>query len=176
MSDVLAIERQAALGRQAFREAMANHAASVAVLTVAAGARTLGVTISSLVSLSLDPPLVLFALHRDSSMLAHIEGSCFGITVLAQSQGRIAHLLASRGRPAVPREWLDLPAEPGQAATIAGGAVRLTVAWSRRWDAGDHVCIVAQVLRAERCDRWPLIHVRGRFAALALSIEAAALD
>jgi hypothetical protein len=71
----------------------------------------------------------------------------------------------------VPREWLDLPAEPGQAATIAGGAARLTVASYQRWEAGDHVCIAAQVLRAERYDRWPLIHVRSRFAALAPSIE-----
>ncbi|HSB99880.1 MAG TPA: flavin reductase family protein [Burkholderiaceae bacterium] len=171
MSDVLEVERQAAVDPRAFREAMANHAASVAVLTVSAGEQTLGVTISSLISLSLDPPLVLFALHRHSSMLARIERGRFGITVLGESQSRIAQRLASRDRPAVPREWLH-PAEAAEgAATIAGGAVRLTATLFQRWDAGDHVCIAAQVLRAQGCNRWPLMHIRSGFAALAVPID-----
>jgi hypothetical protein len=44
------------------RETMSNVAASVAVLTIEVDRRILGVTISSMISLSLDPPLVLFAL------------------------------------------------------------------------------------------------------------------
>ncbi len=161
------------LNPAAFRTAMANHAASVAVLTVADGQSVRGVTLSSLISLSLDPPLVLFALQRGSSMLPSLDRGRFGLTVLGHSQRHIAEALARPNRPAVPASWLHRPKGRDDTATIAAGAVRLTAVRFGRWDAGDHVCIAAMVLSAECNERTPLLHFRRAYAALQCAREGA---
>jgi flavin reductase (DIM6/NTAB) family NADH-FMN oxidoreductase RutF len=150
----------------AFRTVMTNHAASVSILTVADGPSVRGVTLSSLISLSLDPPLVLFALHRGSSMLPLLDRGPFGLTVLSDLQRHIAEALARPDRPAVPTCWLDRPKPGIDAATIAGGAVQLTAALVGHWNAGDHVCISARVLSGASNERSPLLHFRRDFAAL----------
>jgi flavin reductase (DIM6/NTAB) family NADH-FMN oxidoreductase RutF len=157
----------------AFRAVMTNHAASVAVLTVADGQSVRGVTLSSLISLSLDPPLVLFALHRGSSMLTLLDRGPFGLTILSESQRHVAEALARPNRPAVPPCWLDRAADRRHPATIAAGAVRLTAALFGRWDAGDHLCIAARVLSAESSERSPLLHFRRDYAALQLASSGA---
>lgn len=156
-----------------FRAVMANHAASVAVLTAADGLSIRGVTLSSLISLSLDPPLVLFALRRGSSMLSLLDRDPFGLTILGDSQRHIAEALARPDRPAVPARWLDCSQGRRDAATIAAGAVQLTAVPFGRWDAGDHVCIAARVLSAESSGRSPLLHFRRDYAALPLASSAA---
>jgi len=156
----------AGLAPATFRTVMANHAASVAVLTVADGPLVRGVTLSSLVSLSLEPPLVLFALHRGSSMLPLVDRGPFGLTVLSDSQRHIAEVLARPDRPAVPTCWLDRPKRDTDAATIAAGAVQLTAALLGRWNAGDHVCISARALSGTSNERSPLLHFRRDFAVL----------
>jgi flavin reductase (DIM6/NTAB) family NADH-FMN oxidoreductase RutF len=156
----------AGLQPAAFRTVMTHHAASVAILTVADGPSVRGVTLSSLISLSLDPPLVLFALHRGSSMLPLLDRGPFGLTVLSDSQRHIAEALARPDRPAVPTCWLECPKRGSEAATIAAGAVQLTAALLGRWNAGDHVCISARVLSGTSNERSPLLHFRRNFAAL----------
>ncbi|WP_284615083.1 flavin reductase family protein [Aquabacterium humicola] len=154
---------------QALRAAMARHAASVAVLTVHAGDRVLGVTISSLISLSLHPPLVLFALHRHSSMLDRLENQPFGLTVLNDGQHDIATRLAHPHRPPVPTAWLQPPLATGEVATIAGGAVAITAELDSRCDAGDHVCVIARVISARSASRRPLLHFLGGYTGVGFS-------
>jgi flavin reductase (DIM6/NTAB) family NADH-FMN oxidoreductase RutF len=156
----------AGLDPAAFRTVMTNHAASVAILTVADGPSIRGVTLSSLISLSLDPPSVLFALHRRSSMLPLLDRGPFGLTVLSDSQRHIAEALARPDRSVVPTCWLDRPKRGSEAATIAAGAVQLTAALLGRWSEGDHVCISARVLSGTSNERSPLLHFRRDFAAL----------
>lgn len=160
------VMHDAGLEPAAFRAVMSNHAASVAILTVADGPSIRGVTLSSLISLSLEPPLVLFALHRGSSMLPLLDRGPFGLTVLSDSQRHIAQALARPDRPAVPACWLDRPKRGSGAATIAAGVVQLTAALLGRWNAGDHVCISARVLGGTSNERSPLLHFRRDYAAL----------
>jgi flavin reductase (DIM6/NTAB) family NADH-FMN oxidoreductase RutF len=165
--DGVTVEPDAVLAPAALRTVMANHAASVAVLTVADGASIRGVTLSSLISLSLDPPLVLFALRQGSSMLQPLERGPFGLTILNESQRHIAEAMARPQRPAVPSQWLHRPEGRHEAATISAGAVQLTAALFQRWDVGDHVCVVARVLTGTSGEGRPLLHFRRQFAALA---------
>lgn len=152
----------------ALRAAMARHAASVAVLTIGTRDGVRGVTISSLISLSLHPPLVLFALHRDSSMLERLDGGPFGLTVLHEGQRDIASSLARRDRPPVPAAWLQQqPTIAGDVPTIADGAVAIAAALHARCEAGDHVCIVARVISARSASRRPLLHFGGGYTGIA---------
>lgn len=148
-----------------FRDTMANVAMSVAVVTVVVGTQTRGVTIGSLISLSLDPPLVLFALKRSSSMLAHLDQRRFGITLLSSGQAGIAARLAASARSAVPAGWLQDAGVDG-AGTLRGGAAWLQAWTSRLWPIGDHVVVVAHVLDAAASQRAPLLYHRRAYRAV----------
>src|SRR5881394_707153 len=147
-----------------FRDAMAQMAASVAVVTVAVGEETRGVTISSLTSLSLEPPLVLFALKQSSSMLPHLEHGSFGVTLLSSGQREIAALHATSSRPAVRPEWLTAAGAAG-VRTLRGGAAALAARTWRTWRAGDHVIVVARVLGVATTGCAPLLYHRRSYHA-----------
>lgn len=149
----------------ALRRAMANVAASVAVATVQADGQTLGVTISSLISLSLEPPLVSIALRAGSALLRRLAGTHFGITVLAEHQREIAMVLSAPHRPPVPRVWLD-DAEP-DSLRLRDGAAWMLARTEGMHPAGDHVIVIARVLAAHAGERLPLLHHRRSYCAIA---------
>ena len=69
-----------------FREAMGRTASGVTVVTSDGAAGRVGVTVSSLCSLSMDPPSVLFCIHRDSRTLPAILATL--LTLWAVSDAR----------------------------------------------------------------------------------------
>jgi flavin reductase (DIM6/NTAB) family NADH-FMN oxidoreductase RutF len=69
----------------AVRETMRLWASGVTVVTTKAGDRRAGMTVSAFTSLSLDPPLVLVALHKDTEVARLIRRSrLFGISILGE--------------------------------------------------------------------------------------------
>jgi flavin reductase (DIM6/NTAB) family NADH-FMN oxidoreductase RutF len=152
----------------AFRQTMANVAASVAVVTADVGGSVHGVTISSLISLSLDPPLILFALNRSSSMLGYLEESCFALTVLNAQQREIAAALARRDRPPVPAQWLTHVADSCKhgVAVIRDGAAWVVARFERACPVGDHVVVIGHVLRATGSRMPPLVYHRRSYGSV----------
>ncbi len=74
-----------------FKEAMRLTASGVAVVTTEGRAGRAGLTVSSLCSLSMEPPSVVFCVHRDSRSLgALLENAVFVANVLADGQSRVA--------------------------------------------------------------------------------------
>ena len=83
---------------QRFRDLMAAVCAPVTVVTAADHDGPHGATVSSLASVSLQPPLISIALDRRSNLLTRILGSGrFGVSVLGCAQDHVATLFASRG-------------------------------------------------------------------------------
>jgi hypothetical protein len=74
--------------RRDFRKALGQFATGVTVVTTRANdGRRVGLTANSFSSVSLDPPLVLWSLSRESASLADFSGaSHFAIHVLAANQ------------------------------------------------------------------------------------------
>lgn len=80
---------------EAFREAMRHTLSGVAVLTTDGAAGRGGVTVSSLSSLSLEPPSVIACVHQDNRTLAQILGNgVFAANVLGAGQERVANCFA----------------------------------------------------------------------------------
>lgn len=97
----------------------------VAVVTVVAGGRALGVTIGSFVRLSLEPPLVGFAVSRQAALHELLrESRACTVSLLAAGQEAVAEHFA-RGVPPIGM-WEGVGVEPA-----AGGAPRLAgaVGW-----------------------------------------------
>jgi len=81
-----------------FRSAMRQLVGGVSVITVGRGAETAGMTVSSLASLSVDPPSVVVSLNRNASSwpILHRE-RVFGASILAADQIDIAERFAGKG-------------------------------------------------------------------------------
>ena len=122
--------------------------APVAVVTVTVDGRHAGLTVASLVSLSLEPPLVGFAIRRDAALHELLrESPEHAISVLAAGQEHLAQHFA-RGVPPIAL-WENVPLRDADGPPQLDGAV----AWLRcrlqsDHDAGDHTLFVEAVEQA----------------------------
>jgi flavin reductase (DIM6/NTAB) family NADH-FMN oxidoreductase RutF len=83
-----------------FRSVMTQVASAVSVVTCALGGQPHGATISAFASLSMEPPMMLVVLNRDSGLLHIIlQARRFRINVLSADQQEIATWFASTGSP-----------------------------------------------------------------------------
>lgn len=82
---------------ESMREAMAECTGGVCVVTVGAGRDRHGLTVSSMTSVSLSPPTLLFCLNRHSSAWPMLERTgSFAVNVLAAHHSRVADSFAGR--------------------------------------------------------------------------------
>jgi flavin reductase (DIM6/NTAB) family NADH-FMN oxidoreductase RutF len=129
---------------QDFKDAMARLAAGVVVVSARAGDGFRGLTASTLVSVSADPPLVLVGLERESATrVAVIETRRFNVSVLTREQEFLAERFAGRA-PSVDPAWKQIPHRLGANGIplIDGCAAWLECEVEQIHAAGDHdVCI-----------------------------------
>jgi flavin reductase (DIM6/NTAB) family NADH-FMN oxidoreductase RutF len=121
--------------------------APVAVLTVDTGREQLGLTVSSLVSLSLDPPLVGVSISRQAAMHELLrEAGAFALSVLAGGQEWVAQHFA-RGVPPIAM-WRGIETEEGTAgAPLVVGAVGwVECRLDAELETGDHTLFVGEVV------------------------------
>jgi flavin reductase (DIM6/NTAB) family NADH-FMN oxidoreductase RutF len=85
------------LETESMREAMAECANGVCVVTVGSGLERHGLTVSSMTSVSLSPPTLLFCINRQSSAWPMLERTrCFAVNVLAVHHSGVADQFAGR--------------------------------------------------------------------------------
>jgi flavin reductase (DIM6/NTAB) family NADH-FMN oxidoreductase RutF len=148
-----------ALPEQRFLDAMARLPSGVVVISARVGEEFRGLTASSLVSISLDPPLVLAGLERDSATRAAVlETKAFNVSVLTRSQEFIADRFAGRA-PAIDPRWRTLPHRLGKNGIplLEGCAAWLECRLTQSHPAGDHDILVGAVEDAEVGGGDPLI-------------------
>jgi 3-hydroxy-9,10-secoandrosta-1,3,5(10)-triene-9,17-dione monooxygenase reductase component len=81
-----------------FRHVLSRFASGVTAVTGSAPFGPVGLTVQSFMSLSLDPPLVVFAPSRTSRAWPHIhESGGYCVNLLAASQVALAERMATRG-------------------------------------------------------------------------------
>jgi len=150
-----------------FRTLLSRYPAGVCVVTVDAGGQKLGLTVGSLVSLSLDPALVGFGVSREAALheLLREAGGC-AISLLASGQEWLAQHFA-RGVPPIAM-WHGIATEAGAsgAPLLVGALGWLVCSLRGEVDAGTHTFFVCDVRRVELGENAPpLIRVRGEYGA-----------
>ncbi|HLQ14965.1 MAG TPA: flavin reductase family protein [Candidatus Eisenbacteria bacterium] len=133
-----------------FRDVMARLPASVVVISARTKDGYRGLTASSLVSISVDPPMVLVGLERETATrTAVLEGKAFNASVLTRSQEFIADRFAGRA-PAIDARWQDVPHRLGTNGIplIEGCAAWLECRLVDVHSAGDHDICVGEVTAA----------------------------
>lgn len=122
----------------------------VAVLSVCDDRDTMGVTVSSLVSLSLEPPLVGVSIGKQASVYELLRNAgAFSLSVLGAGQEDLARRFAA-GRPPIVH-WRGVETIEGRHAPLLAGALGwLEVRTIAEHDAGDHTFFIAAVESVER--------------------------
>jgi flavin reductase (DIM6/NTAB) family NADH-FMN oxidoreductase RutF len=151
----------------AFRALASRYPSGVCVVTVVAGGQMLGLTVGSLVSLALDPPLVGFAVSREAAMheLLREAGGC-AISLLAAGQEWLAQHFA-RGVPPIAM-WHGIATEKGAAGAplLVGALGWLECGLRDEVAVGTHTFFICDVERVELGeDAPPLVRVRGDYGA-----------
>lgn len=140
----------------------------VAVVTVDADGERLGLTIGSLVSLSLVPPLVGVAISRQAAMHELLRGAHgFAVSLLAAGQDGLAQHFA-RGVPPIAL-WRGIACREGTsgAPLLAGALGWLECRLAAEHAVGDHTLFVGEVLSAELGEAAPpLVHLDSGYRSL----------
>lgn len=133
-------------------------------------------TVNSLSSVSLDPPLVSVCLREDCSMLGDLLATkAWALSILDVGGDDIARLFA-RGRESRRSTLRALATTPGEhtGALVLDSPGWLECALRDHLTVGDHTLLIGEVLAAGAADRRPpLIFLRGRYFALGESRPAA---
>jgi flavin reductase (DIM6/NTAB) family NADH-FMN oxidoreductase RutF len=140
--------------------------AAVAVVTVEVDGRRLGLTVASLVPLSLEPPLAGFAIRRDAALHELLrESKELAISVLADGQDHLAQHFA-RGVPPIAM-WVGIEVREDDPRLLAGAAGWLLATTVDQVAVGDHSLFVGAVDRLEE-GRAPgsLVYLHSGYQAL----------
>jgi flavin reductase (DIM6/NTAB) family NADH-FMN oxidoreductase RutF len=138
---------------------MARVPAGVVVISARTENGYRGLTASSLVSISVDPPMVLVGLERESATrMAVAERKAFNVSVLTRSQEFIADRFAGRA-PAMDPKWAGVPHRLGANGIplVEGSAAWLECRLVEIRPAGDHDICVGEVTAASAGSGDPLI-------------------
>lgn len=158
-----------------FRRALGDYATGVAIVTAMADGEPCGLTSNSFAAVSLDPPLVLWSIRRESASFG-VFAACpqFSVNVLAADQTALSQRFAKSG----PGKFagVDWTLAPGGAPALGGAAARFDCGSAQAYDGGDHLILLGEVEAFQRWDRAPLLFSRGRYAVVADHPDARPLD
>ena len=152
---------------RALRNAFGCFATGVTVVTTMGQHGAIGTTMNSFTSVSLDPPLILFSMGRDSEHFDDFTAAkTFAVNVLSTDQEDQSNRFATPGR----QPMTDGEFTTGKTGSpiLPGALTTLDCTLETHYDGGDHIIFLCRVVTiAPPTDGKPLIYYRGGYAALA---------
>ena len=145
------------------RRALGSFATGVTIVTTHVSGQDIGLTANSFNSVSLNPPMVLWSLARDSlSLAAFMQCTHFAVHVLASAQESLSARFAARGGEKF--TGLDTDRGAGDAPLLSDCTARFQCRTAYRYEGGDHVIFVGEVLAFDQSPLPPLLFHDGRYA------------
>lgn len=149
---------------RAFRGALGSFATGVTIITTRdAAGEPVGLTVNSFNSVSLNPPLVLWSLANEAlSLPAFRDGEHWAVHVLATDQEDLSTRFAKRGAD----KFADLDIEQGRGGVplLKGCTARFQCRTASRYQGGDHLIFIGEVLDFDHSENPPLVFHGGRYA------------
>ena len=148
---------------RAFRRCLGQYPTGVSVITAKVGDKQVGMAVNSFAAVSLDPPLVLWSIRRESSSApVFLDAPNFAINVLSVDQVETSQMF---GASHPDRFKLTRWAHNASDALLIDGAIahlecrRITV-----YEGGDHWILIGHVERYARFEGEPLLFSQGQYA------------
>lgn len=159
----------------AFRRCLGQFPTGVCIVTADVDGELLGMTVSSFNTLSLDPPLVLFSIDRQSASLPRWRSAgALAINVLSAGQTDLSNRFASSKGP----KWQGVTFRPSPlgAPVLPGVAAMMECVPHDETDGGDHVLFIVRVNSfINHPDRTPLVFCNGGYNRLESAGKQAAI-
>lgn len=148
---------------RAFRRSLGQYATGVSVITAQHGEKQIGMAVNSFAAVSLDPPLVLWSIRRESySLPAFLEASHFAVSVLSSDQADISQLFGAADPEKFNKStWT---AGRGGAPILDGAIAHFECRRDTVYECGDHLILIGHVERYARFSGDPLIFSQGQYA------------
>lgn len=149
------------------RHAMAHFATGVTVVTTVQDGHDHAMTANSVTSVSLEPPLVLVCVRKDTGWHEAVtESGIWGVSIMPRAGRPAATWLSTGGRP-LQGQLSRVPHHRGElgVALVDDALATLECRTSALHDAGDHTIVVGEVVssRADAHRDDPLIYYRSRY-------------
>jgi 3-hydroxy-9,10-secoandrosta-1,3,5(10)-triene-9,17-dione monooxygenase reductase component len=154
---------QGPIDTRELRHTLGAFTTGVTIITAAGaeGART-GITANSFNSVSLDPPMVLWSLAKSArSVPIFSSAQHWAVHILSAAQEELSDRFAKSSAD----KFAGVATEPGIGGTplLSGCTARLQCRTSFKYEGGDHIIFVGEVLDFERSDRPPLVFHAGKY-------------
>jgi len=147
------------------RQIMGRFATGVTLVTARSDEKILGMTANAVLSLSLDPPLILVSVNKKNQMHKFLKKSnCFAINVLRDDQEEISRRFATPG----PKDFSDLElVESKTGSPVLDNALAfIDCQIVQVVPGGDHDMFIGKPLAGETRDGKPLIFYSGQYTQL----------
>lgn len=150
-----------------FRQLMGRFTTGVVVLTArTADGRQQGMTVNSLASVSLEPPLILVSIDHQADMHQTLTTTPhFALNILAAPQEGISRRFAGNREGRF--DGIGWQPSPLGLVWIDGALAHLECERVALHEAGDHTILVGKILAGATGDGRPLCYYRGGYASLA---------
>ncbi len=148
-----------------FRRSLAQFATGIVVVTTKdINGKTVGLTMNSFSSVSMDPPLVLFSIAKSSfNIMNFVQAKAYAINVLGSKQRNISDQFSRAGED----KWKDVKFFDGELGVpiLDGVAAYFECTPFAQCDGGDHTIFVARVEKHKMAeeDVVPLLFYQGQY-------------
>ena len=152
------------IDKREFRNCMGCFATGITIITTEMEGQVHGMTANGFMSVSLEPPLVLVSLGKNTKIHQLLAQSMrYGVSILDESQQNLSNHFAGQ-----PDESLDIPFIKQEGMSLIDGAsAHLVAKVVDIHDAGDHSLYIAEVTYFNYGDGQPLLYYRGGYKKLA---------
>jgi flavin reductase (DIM6/NTAB) family NADH-FMN oxidoreductase RutF len=150
------------------RQTVGHFVTGVTVVALDVDGETRAMTANSFTSLSLEPPLVLVCLGKETNTGHHIHtASGFSVNILSQDQRDLSSYFAGiwKGESPPPFGFTEWEGGPRLDGCVAALGCRTHAIY----EGGDHWIVVGRVIATHRVEGGsePLVFVGGRYVGLA---------
>ncbi|MBQ0720265.1 MAG: flavin reductase family protein [Gammaproteobacteria bacterium] len=157
------------LDAREFRDSLGAFATGITVVTANAPDGTkVGCTANSFSSVSLDPPLVMWAIAKNANSFdAFNEAKDFAIHILHAGQEDVSRLFATKEAD----KFGQADSSEGRAGVpvLNDYSVRFECSTEHLYDGGDHLIIVGRVHEMSNANKEPLGFFKGQYAKIDIS-------
>ncbi len=147
---------------QIFRQVIGNFASGVTVITTREQDTNYGLTASAVTSLTLEPPMLLVCINKNTGTQAVISRTRkFGVNILDQDQAHLAYQFAKSQTDKF--QGVDFSYGTSGVPLLTGALARIECRVAADVEAGTHRVFLAEVDSADTGSGAPLTYFRGTF-------------
>jgi len=148
---------------KAYRNSLGNFATGITIMTINHATKgDLGLTVNSFASVSLDPPLILWSIGRDSALFdAFIDIKTFTVNILNEDQQALSDQLSKKEQHSLDNyAWQR---SRNNCKYVENSLVQFDCDTFEKIDGGDHIIIIGKVTHFENRGGKPLLFSQGQY-------------